>query len=581
MCEVQNGASCICMDDIRKTQESFARKAQGQPEHRFEDLYHLICRTDWLTAALDKVLSNPGSRTAGIDGMSRKHFKEEGKRQAFVQTLQTELRNKTYQPQPVERRWIPKANGRQRPLGIPTIKDRVVQMALKMLLGPIWESDFLNCSNGFRPGRRTMDCIRVCQSRITTQNKYLWIIEGDIKGCFDHVQHAILLKLIRRRIQDKQVVNLIAAMLKAGVMEGRLFQHTEEGTPQGGILSPLLANIYLHEFDVWWWEKYGKLTLYEKAKRRRAGVGNCILTRYADDFIILCNGPEVEAEQIREEARQVLWDQLHLELSLEKTHLTHATDGFDFLGFHLQWKLPRHGKPWLRVTPSEKSIERFKRTIKDQTRRNTFYQSPLEKVRSLSRVMRGWNQYYEYVNATQTASKLTYWANDRFFLWLKKRHKKGARWVMQRYRHREKKGTHDRWNLGVQNEKGQMEYLYQMTDLHRRIYYARTCPHPYLIVDLVPPPVLDTPFPIHWEGRTTPEKADWAEIRLAVLARDGYHCTQCGGQDKLHVHHVRPRRKSGTSQMDNLQTLCESCHVSTTQWGRPKGTGGTQSWRAG
>ena len=133
------------------------------------------------------------------------------------------------------------ANGNQRPLGIPTLKDRVVQMVLKMLLEPIWESDFLNCSNGFRPGRRTMDCIRECQSRITTQNKFLWVIEGDIKGCFDHIQHAILLRLINRRVQDKQIINLIAAMLKAGVMEGRLFQRTEEGTPQGGILSPLLA----------------------------------------------------------------------------------------------------------------------------------------------------------------------------------------------------------------------------------------------------------------------------------------------------------------------------------------------------
>jgi group II intron reverse transcriptase/maturase len=453
-------------------------------------------------------------------------------------------------------------------------------MALKMLLEPIWESDFLDCSNGFRPGRRTMDCIWVCRSRITTQNKYLWIIEGDIKGCFDHVQHAILLKLIKRRIRDQQVVNLIAAMLKAGVMEGRLFQHTEEGTPQGGILSPLLANIYLHEFDKWWWEKYGKLTPYEKAKRRRAGVGNCILTRYADDFIILCNGPRTEAERIREEARQVLWDRLHLELSLEKTHLTHATDGFDFLGFHLQWKLPRNGKPWLRVTPSKQSIVRLKRTIKDLTRRKTFYQSPLEKVRSLNRVLRGWNQYYEYANATRTASKLTYWANDRFFIWLKKRHKKGARWVMRRYRHREKKGTHNRWNLGVQNEKGQVEYLYQMTDLHRRIYYARTRPHPYLSVDPVPP-VLDMPFPAQWEGRTTPGKADWAETRLGVLARDDYRCTHCGGRDNLHVHHVRPRRKGGTNQMDNLQTLCETCHMSTTPWGRPKGTGSTQSWRAG
>ncbi|MBF8248007.1 MAG: Retron-type reverse transcriptase, partial [Bacteroidetes bacterium] len=131
-----------------------------------------------------------------------------------------------------------KADGSQRPLGIPTLKDRVVQMALKLLLEPIWESDFLDCSNGFRPGRRTMDSIQVCRSRITTQNKYLWVVEGDIEGCFDHVQHVILLKLVAQRVKDKRILTLIEAMLKAGIMEGGLFKHTEEGTPQGGPLTP-------------------------------------------------------------------------------------------------------------------------------------------------------------------------------------------------------------------------------------------------------------------------------------------------------------------------------------------------------
>ncbi len=225
------------MDDIRKTQESFARKAQTQPEHRFGDLYHLICREDWLRSAMEKVLSNPGSRTSGVDKISRKDLKEDEQKIAFVQTLRAELKGGAYRPQPVRRRWIPKANGKQRPLGIPTIKDRVVQQALKMLMEPIWESDFLDCSNGFRPGRRTMDNIRVCRSRITTQNKYLWVVEGDIKGCFDHVQHEILLRLVGQRVQDKRILLLIEAMLKAGMMENGLFQHTEEGTPQGGILT--------------------------------------------------------------------------------------------------------------------------------------------------------------------------------------------------------------------------------------------------------------------------------------------------------------------------------------------------------
>jgi group II intron reverse transcriptase/maturase len=569
------------MNDLRKTQESFARKAQAQPEHRFGDLYHLVCREEWLREALQAVLRNPGSRTAGIDGISRKDLTDEASQTDFIRELQTELKNGTYRPQPVRRRWIPKTNGQQRPLGIPTLKDRVVQMVLKMLLEPIWESDFLNCSNGFRPGRRTMDCIRVCQSRITTQNKYLWVIEGDIRSCFDRVHHAILLKLIKRRVRDKRVIELIAAMLKAGVLEDGLFQVTAEGTPQGGILSPLLANIYLHEFDRWWWEKYGQLTLPQKAKRRRAGLGNCILTRYADDFLILCNGPREEVERLREEARHVLWDRLRLELSLEKTHITHATDGFDFLGFHLQWKLPQRGKPWLRVTPSQKSVQRFKCTVKAMTRRNTFYQSPLEKIKSLNRVMRGWNQYYEYVNATATANKLAYWANDRLFLWLKKRHKQGARWVMRTYRHREPRGQTSRWNLGTKDENGQILFLYQLTDLHRHIYYARTPPHPYLAEMKTTTPFPDIPFPRFWEGQTTPAKADWADLRPTVLERDGHRCAQCGSLENLHVHHRQARRRGGTNQMDNLQTLCERCHASTPTWGRPRGTASIQSRRAG
>ena len=584
MCEADGkskGTFCRRMDDIRKTQESFARKAQTRPEHRFGDLYHFICREDWIRNALEKVLSNPGSRTAGVDKISRKHLKEDEQKTAFVQTLQAELKGGTYRPQPVKRRWIPKANGKQRPLGIPTLKDRVVQMTLKMLLEPIWESDFLGCSNGFRPGRRTMDSISICRSRITTQNKYLWVVEGDIQGCFDHVQHEILLRLVKQRVQDKRIIALIETMLKAGIMENGLFQHTEEGTPQGGILSPLLANIYLHQFDLWWWEKYGKLTPYQKWKRRCAKIGNCLLTRYADDFILLCNGSKTEAEKIREEAKQILWDKLQLELSLEKTHITHVTDGFDFLGYHLEWKLPKDQKPWLRVTPTQKSIERFKRTLKEQTRRSTLYQSPLEKVLGLNRVIRGWNQYYEYVNATQDASKLTFWANDRLFLWLKKRHKKGARWVIQRYRQREKKGSSNRWNLGVKDESGQMVFLYQMTDLHRKIYHARKRPHPYL-VDTENDAFPDDAFPLYWEGKTTPEKAAWAEMRLAVLQRDGYHCTECGNSNHLHAHHIRPVRKGGAAQMDNLKTLCKDCHAKTPSWGRPKGTSGsTQSRRAG
>jgi retron-type reverse transcriptase len=201
------------MSDILKTQRSFARKAQAIPEHRFENLYHLICREDWMEAALKHVLSNKGARTPGIDGITKEHLETEDERAEFLETLRTDLKSGTYQPMPVYRVWLDKPGKQEkRGLGVPTIRDRVVQELLRMLMEPIWESDFLECSNGFRPGRRTMDCISYFYSRVHTVNKYFWTIEGDIRKCFDKINHRILVKLIRRRIADNRIIHLIEAM---------------------------------------------------------------------------------------------------------------------------------------------------------------------------------------------------------------------------------------------------------------------------------------------------------------------------------------------------------------------------------
>jgi RNA-directed DNA polymerase len=273
------------MSDIIKTQRSLARKATHHRTHQFEDLYRLMCREEWIRTALDHVLSNQGARTAGIDGATKKALVSETARVAFVLELQAELREKRFRPVPVRRVYIPKSNDKLRPLGIPTLKDRVVPMLLKMVLEPIWESDFLNCSNGFRPGRRTMDCLARLDSYINNRNKYYWVIEGDIKGAFDNIHHDILLKLLAQRIADQRLLNLVDRFLKAGVMEGSLFKSTEVGTPQGGICSPLLANISLHQLDLFWWNKYGCLNRKEKERRRIRQQGNCALIRYADDSV--------------------------------------------------------------------------------------------------------------------------------------------------------------------------------------------------------------------------------------------------------------------------------------------------------
>jgi group II intron reverse transcriptase/maturase len=562
------------MDDLRKTQMSFARKALAEPQHQFEDLYHLICRKDWVETALDAVLNNSGSKTAGIDGISRKDFEREGFRNQFIEQLRNDLKRETFQPTPVRRTWIPKSSGGQRPLGIPTIRDRVVQMLLKMLMEPIWESDFLDCSNGFRPGRRTWDSVALCYDRIHKQNKFYWVIEGDIKGCFDHINHSILLKLVRRRIADRRIVNLIDQLLRAGVFEAGLFQHTPEGTPQGGIVSPLLANIYLHEFDLWWWKHYGNIGLVARQKRRRQHLGNCLLTRYADDFILICNGSKEEVLKLREEVREFLWNQLHLELSLEKTHVTHATEGFNFLGYHVQLRFPSDNDPWLHITPSEKSVQRLRDKVKQMTTSRTLFDMPEQKLKAINRVIRGWANYYRNVSFIKTANKLDWWVNDRFFLWLKKKHRVGARRIMEMYKVREVRKNGSRWTLGMKDQHGEMVYLYQMADAPRITYHPPKRNNPYLGEEPLPLPITEDPFPALWTGASNPEYEEREIAKRQALERDGYRCVRCGSQEKVHVHHILALSDGGTHELANLETLCERCHVTTPSYGRKRDSTG-------
>ena len=556
------------MSDILKTQRSFARKTVAQPEHRFGNLYHLICRKDWIEEALTHVLSNKGARTAGVDGIGRKDLRTEEQRAAFIAELQNDLKAGTYQPMPVKRIWIPKpGKAEKRGLGIPAIRDRVVQELLRMLMEPIWESDFLDCSHGFRPGRCTMDCIYFFYSRVHTQNKYYWATEGDIRKCFDRINHRILLRLIRQRIADHRIVGLVRAFLKAGLMDEGLFVDTPEGMPQGGILSPLLANIYLHQFDLWWWRKFGSLTKWEKWKRRRAGLGNAILVRYADDWVILWNGTHQGALALRDEIRRFLWDELHLELSEEKTRVTHLTDGLDFLGFHIRYIISgaKGGKPWLRVTPTKGNVARFRRKIKALTRHYTTCATPEMRFKSLNRVIRGWGNYYRHVSFKHEAHKLDFWINERVLIWLQSKHDgKGVRWILRQYRHREVTDQYNRWNLGVQGSNGEMIFITKLSDIPLRPYRRKNPKNPYLTAIEVPIiNELDTPFVEPSVVNIAPDKMKWAETRTEVLKRDGYRCVRCGSTELLDVHHKIARQHGGTDDLDNLEVLCRKCHQDT------------------
>lgn len=554
------------MSDIIKTQRSLATKAKHNPEHQFDHLYRLICREDWIHAALKSVLSNKGAKTAGIDGVTKKQLSSETAKAEFVSKLQAELRNKRFKPKPVRRVYIPKSNGKRRPLGIATLKDRVVQMLLKMLLEPIWESDFLNCSNGFRPGRRTQDCIALLDSYINKRNKYFWTVEGDIKGAFDNIHHEILLKLVAKRVVDQRLLKLIGRFLKAGMMQGSLFHRTDVGTPQGAICSPLLANIYLHQLDMYWWKKYGSLDRKQKEKRRIKRLGNCALIRYADDWLLLTNGGKAEALRLREEFQTFLREELKLELNMEKTRVTHINNGLDFLGFHVRRYVSGHDKPKLLVTPTQEAKRRLKSKIKEMTKRKRFKDSPLLKFTALNAVLRGWIGYYCHCNAKKTAKDLDFWVNERLFLWLQKRHRLPPRRIIKMYKIRQFHPTGQRDNLGIRNGEDYL-YLYRMSDKPITKYRSRSIPNPYLEGEQ--PTTLTTPeAPIPdkvWLGNA--DNQEWRELKQEVKAERGAKCAVCGCTSGLDMHHIKARRIGGTDVKENLQLLCRNCHAQTSSFG--------------
>ncbi|MBR8840871.1 MAG: group II intron reverse transcriptase/maturase [Stigonema ocellatum SAG 48.90 = DSM 106950] len=551
------------MSDIIKTQSSLATKAKHNPQHQFDHLYRLICREDWIHAALKSVLSNQGAKTAGIDGVTKKELASVTAQAEFVSELRLLLQTKQFRPTPVRRVYIPKASGKRRPLGIATLKDRVVQMLLKMVLEPIWESDFLNCSNGFRPGRRTQDCIALLDSYINKRNKYYWVIEGDIKGAFDNIHHEILLKLVAQRVADPNLLKLVERFLTAGVMEGALFRRTEIGTPQGAVCSPLFANIYLHQLDLHWWNKYGNLDRKQKEKRRTQHLGNCALIRYADDWLLLTNGDKAEAYRLRDEFQAFLKQELKLELNIEKTRVTHVNNGFDFLGFHVQRYVSAHDKPKLLVTPTEEAKFRLKSKIKEMTDRKYYQDSPLLKFTAINAVLRGWIGYYCHCNAKETAKDLDYWVNERLFLWLQKRHRLPPRRIIKMYKMRQN-GTRDNW--GIRNGEDYL-YLYRMSDKPITKYRSRSLPNPYLEGEwstaLTTPNV---PISDHvWLGNADNEH--WRELKEEILAERGAKCAACGSTEQLDLHHIKPLRIGGQDVKENLQILCRHCHTLTPSFG--------------
>jgi RNA-directed DNA polymerase len=423
---------------VLKIQVKLHQWASEDPSRRFDDLFNLVCDPAFLALAWDRVRGNKGARTAGVDGQTTFYVETTRGREVFLAELRADLKAGVFSPLPVRERMIPKTGGKLRRLGIPTVRDRVVQAALKLVLEPIFEVDFKPCSYGFRPRRRAQDAIAEIHFLASAPRNYEWVLEADIEACFDCIDHTALLGRVRRRIGDRRVLGLVKAFCKAGILTeagaAQTLQDTGTGTPQGGILSPLLANIALSALDEHFvdaWTAMGDSSA--RHRRRRRGQATYRLVRYADDFVVMVNGTGEHARALREEVAAVLAP-LGLRLSEAKTRTVHIDEGFDFLGFRIQ-RQPKRGSGKLTVYtyPSKKALASITSKVKTISRQN-LHQPLAVLLHRLAPVLRGWVNYFRHGTSKATFDYLRHYAWRRVIVWLRRKHPR-ATWKWLRRRH--------------------------------------------------------------------------------------------------------------------------------------------------
>lgn len=586
------------MNDPQNELEHLRKIAIANPSKRFGKLYRLVKHIKLLTIAGEKVRQNTGGNTAGIDGQTRKHIDED-----MLLKLSSELADRRYQPQAVLRKYIPKGKTKKRALGIPAIRDRIVQAAVAQVLETIYEPILRDCSMGFRPGRNPIQALRhVAQAYKAGAT---WIIEGDLVKCFDSIPHGVILNCLRKRIKDEKFIELIRQILKAGVMEQGNLMPTYSGTPQGGLCSPILCNIVLHEFDCWLEDHLGanppRLTAKQQAARAnpeyarhkrnlvrwrgqlsgripmgrqtpeglRVKIKQALAARklipsvlprrirsycrYADDYVIvLCQHSKAEAVKLKED--MAVWLQLNLGLTQhpEKTHITHWDKRFRFLGYDLRGQRNLNGTRWLRLSiPPEKERE----LLSEVKRLCGYTQIPqLDLFASVNAKMRGWTNYFRYAhNATQRFGHLTgvvYWLGAHY---LGRKHRCSIKKVMRNHYGIDPKSG--KRALHTSSQSGKCIYLWnkppQRASLFNSVVKAK---------DVQPLPITD------WsKGRSY-------EQRIEVNNRSENRCEHCGEiSPTLVVHHPNrlgklSKLKQGKSnvitsgQQQKVKLLCPECH---------------------
>ena len=590
------------MINVAEEMKHLHKLASRDPAKRFNHLWEKLITPCWLAQAWEQIRRNKGSLTAGVDNLSAVDIDLHR-----ITKLAQSLRTGKYRPKPVRRVHIPKANGKTRPLGISTIEDRILQQALRMLLEPIFEADFFNCSKGFRQSHSAHTALRdVARSYPVIT----WIIEGDIEGCYDNIPHGKLIEQLKRRIADEKVLQLIWRFLKAGYLEDWRYQKTYSGVPQGNILGPLLANLFLHQLDHLMVKElaanrtqtskeararrnpeYRKLDnqiqrfrkrlpklsaqehrqavkeirklersmrqtpLYAKGRRHPCKVK---YTRYADDFLVMVAGNKQEAEATKEKIKAKL-SEMGLRLSEEKTKLTHWSRRVRFLGYDIRGKLRDKGvgiKAVLMIPP--RKLQTAKKGIRDISR---YYHIPeVDVMKQVSAIFRGWCNYYRYANSPQKSfSKLASQTWHYYAHYLARKQKTSIARMIKREKAAGRlravhKNGRNRTTFLIQIGKRQMilDNFPPKTGRIRLLTKGKDWE-----VDLRPVVVTN------WQsGRSL-------ATRLEAIERAGGICEGCKKKEVEQVHHSVPignrtflaRVMSDESQRYTARALCKECHV--------------------